>query len=75
MKEIDINDVKDVKDVKGVKLPKLKCPANFTKKVMKKIKGGGSKINGTIPINPILFDKILKGIGRRKLGKTIKKIK
>ena len=28
-----------------------------------------------IPINPIRFDLIVKGIGRRKLGKTIIKVK
>jgi len=28
-----------------------------------------------IPINPARFDQILKGIGRRKLGKTIIKVK
>ena len=29
----------------------------------------------TIPINPARFDQIVKGIGRRKLGKTIIKVK
>jgi len=28
-----------------------------------------------IPINPARFDQLLKGIGRRKLGKTIIKVK
>ena len=34
-----------------------------------------SCINGTIPIDPDRFDQIVKGIGRRKLGKTIIKVK
>jgi len=33
------------------------------------------KCEKSIPIDPKLFDRIVKGIGYRKLGKTTKKVK
>jgi len=52
----------------------LICEANQEKKLEEEIAKKIKKCK-VIPINPERFDQILKGIGRRKLGKTTIKVK